>query len=147
MSMVSPANQYTSDAREQKCWDLYVESLRIGMPNASKAAREAGYEDATAKNIMVRDWFVDRLAKLRLSGMRAKAERNLDRMLDTGWENGKEGAIQPEVMRIVADVSKTVAKALGKDDWAERQELTGKGGKDLPTPILGNIMGDNAQKT
>lgn len=36
-----------------------------------------------------------------------------------------------------------------RDDFAQRQELTGKGGKDLPTPILNidtNVSSNNSDK-
>lgn len=132
------ANQHTPDPRQEKCWELYVDSIRKGVPNAAQAARDAGYEESSASLITVTSWFIDRLEKLRRKEMASKAERNLDRMLDTDWE--ASGEIKADVMRIVADVSKTVAKSLVKEVWSERVENTGAGGKDLfPVPIMTGV--------
>jgi hypothetical protein len=124
------ANGTTSDPREQTCWDNYVKGIAVGIENAYKAAIEAGYSEDHSRNITLQGWFNERLRKLKLKGMLQKSERNLDRALDVEWEND-EGKIQPDVMRIVVDVSKTVSKSLGKDDWSERNELTGKDGKPI----------------
>lgn len=130
MSNVSAANQHTPDDREQKCWDLYVQSMVNNVPNAKKAALAVGYSEEHADNITLQGWFKGRLEKLRRVGMQSKAERNLDKMLDTEWD--KDEKVQPEIMRIVADVSKTVVTRLGKDDgWAERQEHSGVNGGSI----------------
>lgn len=135
MSNVSPANQHTNDEREQKCWDLYLLSVAAGQPNAMQSAISAGYSEDHSRNITMQGWFKDRLDGLRRKGMKSKAERNLDKMLDTEWD--KDEKIQPEIMRIVADVSKTVATRLGKDDgWSERTEHTGADGKDLQVTVM-----------
>lgn len=56
----------------------------------------------------------------------AKAENNLEVLLDSEDE------------RVKADMTKFVAKTLGKDEgYTERTEMTGKDGKDLiPKPIM-----------
>lgn len=130
------ANGTTSDPREDVFWELYVKN---NLENAYKCALEAGYTESTATTITTREWFKERLQKLRRKDMLSKAERNLDKALDTVYLS-EEGKIQPEVMRIVMDVSKTVASTLGKEHYSTRTEQTGKDGKDLvPTPILGGI--------
>jgi hypothetical protein len=83
----------------------------------------------------MRDWFKERLGKLKRKDMYSKAERNLEKVLDTKYED-EEGKIATDIMRIVVDVSKTVVTTLGKDDYSSRQEHTGKDGKDLPAPII-----------
>lgn len=123
------ANQHTPDPRQDTCWEFYVDSIRRGVPNAYQSAKSAGYEEHSATDITATGWFQGRLEKLKLKGMRSKAERNLDRMLDTEWE--EKGEIKVDVMRVVADVSKTVAKSLGKEDWAERQEHSGVNGGSI----------------
>ena len=130
------ANQYTPDPRQDKCWEFYVESVRKGVPNAFQAAIDAGYEETSAKDITATGWFLERLEKLKLKGMRSKAERNLDKMLETKWTIGdNDDKVLPDVMRIVADVSKTVAKSLGKEDWSERVENTGANGAPLGSNV------------
>ena len=142
MSNVSAANQHTPDDREQKCWDLYVQSIANGTANGLQSALDAGYSEDHARNITMQGWFKERLEKLRYKGMASKAERNLDRMLDTDWE--ASGEIKADVMRIVADVSKTVAKSLVKEVWSERQEVTQADGKDFPVPILYAVQSNNS---
>jgi hypothetical protein len=124
------ANGTTSDPREQTCWDIYLRSITAGQENAYKSAIDAGYSEDHSRNITLQGWFKARLEKLRRIGMQSKAERNLDKMLDTEWD--KDEKVQPEIMRIVADVSKTVVTRLGKDDgWAERQEHSGVNGGSI----------------
>ena len=133
------ANDTTSDPREQQAWDFYVESVLEGRESAYKAAMDAGYEESSAKNITLRGWFKERKDELRRRGMPSKAERNLERMLDTEWEfvQGKTKVVNTEIMRVVADISKTVAKTLGKKyGWTERNELTGADGKDFTVTIV-----------
>ena len=129
------ANGTTSDPREQVMWDIYTANLLKGLDNAKKAAREAGYSEEHSDNITLQGWFKGRKDKLRRKEMLSKAERNLDKALDTPYEND-EGKIMPDVMRIVIDVSKTIASTLGKEDYSTRTEQTGADGKDLPTPII-----------
>jgi len=132
------ANGSTSDPREQTCWDIYIKG---GMNNGAQAAREAGYSEASALHITTRDWFIERLSSLRRKEMLSKAERNLSKALDTNYEND-EGKVMSDVMRIVVDVSKHMTETLGKNEgYSKRNELTGKDGADLPTPIL-NVFPD-----
>ena len=42
--------------------------------------------------------------------------------------------------RAVGDMSKFVKETLDKQNYSKRSELTGKDGKDLPTPILGSYV-------
>ena len=63
--------------------------------------------------------------------MLSKAERNLDKMLDMDVTDEK---VKPQLLSIKADVSKMVAKTLGKNDgYSERTEHTGKDGEKLVT--------------
>lgn len=132
MTVTNPngANNTTSDPREQKTWDFYVESITKGQVNGYESAIKAGYSEDHARNITMQGWFKERLSKLKRKEMYSKAERNLDKVLDVKYEND-EGKILPEVMRIVVDVSKTVVTTLGKDDYSTRQEIGGLNGKDL----------------
>lgn len=138
------ANGTTSDPREKIMWDFYVEGLAQGRENAKEAALKAGYEECTASQITVRSWFLERKDKLRRNEMLSKAERNLDKILDLDVTD-KE--IDSRLLSIKADVSKTVAKTLGKEVYSERSELTGKDGKDLlPKPILAYVLSDESNE-
>lgn len=130
------ANGTTSDPREQIMWDIYVSKLAKGIENAYESAIEAGYEEATAKQITVRSWFIERKAKLKRKDMLSKAEKVLDKTLDMITVNS-EGNENPALLRIQTDVAKTVVTTLGKDEgYSTRSELTGKDGE----PIAGNTI-------
>jgi hypothetical protein len=139
------ANGTQSDPREETCWKIYVENLAKGKENAYQAAIEAGYEECTAKQITVRSWFLERKAKLKRKEMLNKAERNLDKVLDLDeFENDK---INPQLLKIKTDVSTTIVKTLGKEEYSERSEHTGKDGKDLfPKPLLDNVRNNDSIK-
>jgi phage terminase small subunit len=131
MSINSASNQHTPDDREQKCWDLYVKSIAKGTPNAKASALKAGYSEPHADNITLQGWFKGRVDKLRRTEMLSKAERNLDKALDESYKD-EDGKIQSDVMRIVVDVSKTIATTLGKDEgYSSRSEITGKNGEAI----------------
>ena len=134
MSNVSAANQHTPDDREQKCWDLYVQSVVDNVPNAYKAAIDSGYSEDHARNITMQGWFKERLERLKRKGMGSKAERNLEKILDIDWE--KDGEVKVDILRVVADISHKTAKALIKEEWSERTELGGIDGKDLQINVI-----------
>lgn len=92
--------------------------------NALQSALKAGYsqeyaESITAKNL---DWLSENVGKYKR--MLEKAEIRLEASLDSEDE------------KIAQDTAKFIAKTIGKEIYSERQEHTGKDGKDLPTPII-----------
>ena len=105
------ANQYLLDPRQITCWEFYIDPKSETFGNATQSAIKAGYEEATANQITTFDWFIGKRRRL---NMLSKAERNLDKVLDTSYESKK--GIQADVMRIVVDVSKTIATTLGKNE-------------------------------
>lgn len=129
------ANQYTSDPREQIMWDIYVSNITKGIENAYQAAIEAGYSEDTAKNITLTGWYKERKDKLRRKEMLSKAEKVLDRTL-TLEPVDEKGEIKVDLLRVQTDVAKHVTNTPGKEEYSTRSELTGKDGKDLPTPII-----------
>jgi phage terminase small subunit len=128
MSDLLPSNQNTSDPREQLCWDFYLEKLSQGVTNAYQSAVEAGYSVSHAENITLQGWFKERLAKLKRKEMLSKAERNLDKILDFKMTDDEDKVNTP-VANLVATVSTTITKTLGKDEgYSDRTEHTGKNG-------------------
>lgn len=115
------ANQHTPDPREQLCWDFYVESINAGVPNALQSAIKAGYEKATAKQITVRSWFIERLGELERKEMLSKAEKKLAKTLTYNVEN-QDGEIKTDLLRIQTDVAKFVANTLGKNKYSTKGE-------------------------
>jgi hypothetical protein len=141
------ANGTTSDPREQTCWDFYVESITKGSANAYQSAIKAGYEEATAKQITVRRWFIERLEDLDRKEMLSLAEKVLMKTLkyktDCIDEEGNE-KIKSDVLRIQVDASKHLTSTLGKDKgYSTRNELTGANGQDL---IPDSILKEKADK-
>lgn len=138
------ANGTTSDPREQIMWDFYVESITVGMPNAYASAIKAGYEEASAKNITLRGWFKERLEDLERKDMLSKAEKKLAKTLTYEVEDA-EGKVKTDLLRIQTDVAKHLTSTLGKNKgYSTRSELTGKDGKELPTPILNGVFSNNS---
>lgn len=131
MSLVSSANQYTSDEREQKCWDFYVEELGKGISNCYAAAKKAGYSEDHSRNIMLQDWFKARLDKLKRREMLSKAEAKLEKALSYEVEviEGEKTIINVPLLTVQTNVAKHLTLTLGKDEgYATRTENTGKDG-------------------
>lgn len=79
------------------------------------------------------DNFQDILMTYRHERILRKAEANVEVLLESEDE------------RVMADMTKFSLETLGKDKgFSKRTELTGKDGKDLPTPILGNVQLNNS---
>lgn len=136
------ANQFVYDPRQKLFWELYNDLKSETFSNAYQSAMKAGYTEGYSAQITTQDWFLE---KMRRSGMLSKAEKVLDRTL-TFEPVDEKGEIKTDLLRIQTDVAKHITKTLGKEDYSERQEHTGKDGKDLPTPIiqLPNVQSDNS---
>lgn len=149
------ANGTTSDPREQIMWDIYVEGLAKGYDNAYEAAIKADYEESSAKNITLRGWFKERKEQLERQEMLSDAEKVLRKTLRynverTNKETG-ETEIKTDLLRIQADVAKTVVTTLGKDKgYSTRTEQTGKDGSQLvvlmPSEVINKINDNTAPK-
>lgn len=146
------ANGTTSDPREQKCWDFYVEGIAKGQVNAYEAGKKAGYSEDHSRNITMQGWFKGRIDSLERKEMLSLAEKVLMKTLKYKTEkidDKGEEIIKSDVLRIQVDASKHITSTLGKDKgYSSRSELTGKGGKDLPTPImnLNGLLSDNSNE-
>ena len=124
------ANGTTSDPREQVMWDFYVDSIRENRTNAYESAIKAGYEEATAKQITIRRWFIERLEDLERKDMLSKAEKKLAKTLTYDVEDKETGKVQTDLLRIQTDVAKHLTSTLGKNKgYSTRTEtdLTTKG--------------------
>lgn len=130
MSINSASNQHTPDDREQRCWDLYLKSILAGTPNATKAARDAGYSADHSRNITLQGWFKERLEDLQDREMLSKAEKKFQETLDYNPVD-EAGKIDAPLLRVQTDVSKFLAETLGKKKYSKRTELTGPEGELL----------------
>lgn len=126
------ANGTTSDPREQVMWDYYVDSIRENRTNAYESAIKAGYEEATAKQITIRRWFIERLEDLERKDMLSKAEKKLAKTLTYDVEDPDTGKVQTDLLRIQTDVAKHLTSTLGKNKGYSTKtetDLTSKGEK------------------
>lgn len=124
------SNGTTSDPREQIMWDIYVTNLSKGIDNAYEAAIQAKYSEDHSRNITMQGWFKERKEKLKRNDMLTKAERNLAKVLDFNMETD-EGKVNVPVAQLVTGVSTTIVKSLGKENYSDRVEHTGKDGGEF----------------
>lgn len=136
------ANQYLLDPRQKLCWDLYVNPKSATFGDAKNSALKAGYEETTADQITVAEWFLGKTRRMNLLG---KAEKVLEQMLDMPVEiieydkNGEEDeepqsylTTDPALVKIKQDTAKFVAERQGKDvGYSTRSEITGANGQNL----------------
>jgi hypothetical protein len=121
------------DDRQDVAWDNYIKSWRAGKPNAKQAGLDAGYAPNTALNLGNLAWFKKKKDKLRRSTMMSRAERNLSRILSMDYSKMKlkddgteEEVIDKDILRVVADISKTIVTTLGKDEgYSSKTEIKG----------------------
>lgn len=137
--------------RQALCWSYYVDPYSSTFSNATTSALRAGYSRNTSLDIQIQPWFVVKQRKL---GLLDKAERVLAKTMDMVTEKrvvycGEETEIVREdaaLLKIQQDSAKFVAETVGKADYSKRQEITGEGGKDLPTPILVGLLQGGMKK-
>lgn len=139
------ANGTTSDPREQVCWDFYIESITKGQVNAYESAIKAGYEEATAKQVTVRRWFIERLEELERKEMLSKAEKKLSRTLEYNVEDEK-GNIKTDLLRIQVDASKHLTSTLGRNKGYSTKTESDISVKELPQPIINVLRNDSIQE-
>lgn len=98
--------------------------------NALQSALKAGYKQEYAENItnLMPDWLSDSIGKKKRLLM--KAEKVLEATLDN-----------TEDKKLAQDTAKFIAKTVGKSDYSERTEVTGKDGEALVLNVI--KYGDN----
>jgi len=93
--------------------------------NALQSALKAGYKQEYAENItaLMPNWLSENIG--RRKRMLSKAEKKLDELIDS------------DDVRVSADVSKFIAKTIGKDEgYSDRTEHTGKNGESISINIV-----------
>lgn len=130
--------------RQIRFLKLYNDPKSPTFGNAYQSAKDAEYSEEYAQNLtgQMPDWLSENIR--RRKRMLMSAENNLEEALnmEAGVVANKDGELVEakniDVIKVKVDVSKFVAKTLGKDEgYSERTELTGKDGKELPAPIYG----------
>lgn len=129
------ANATQSDPREQLCWDLYVESINKGKTNAYAAAIKAGYTRSNAVQVTTREWFKERLQRLKRKDMFSKAENVLEKTLSYKTDiNGED--VQVDLLKVQVDAAKHLTSKLGKAAGYEGGESGGNIIFILPTELI-----------
>lgn len=76
----------------------------------------------------------DKIEVWRLESKLAKADRNIDQILELP-------VTEKDYTKVVADMSKFVKETLDKENYSKRSELTGKGGKDINQVLVKFVDG------
>jgi len=140
-------NQYKADPRQSLFLSYYIDTKSKTFSNALQSALKAGYSRETSESITssMPNWLSESLGK---NNRLVKAEKVLDKTLEYSTETDK--GVDTNLLRVQTDVAKFIAGTLGKDrGYSSRSEVTGKDGKDLPTPILQGVIDvhtDNSSK-
>lgn len=130
MSELVQANQYQTDPRQTAFLKAYLDPKSDTWSNAKQSALKVGYAPEYADNIMsiYPDWLSDAIGDTKLI---QKATRNLDMALDGLLDDPEKGG-KPLQLK----ATEITLRGLQKTKWSERQEVTGKDGKDLiPEPL------------
>lgn len=131
------ANQYHLDPRQKVCWSYYINPTSDTFMNGLQSALKAGYEATTANQITTSDWFIGKVRRL---DMLEKAEKVLHKTLDIDHIDPQTGKTITDVLRIKVDVGKHLTKTLGKEDYSERIETTGKDGDPLVPTVTADAL-------
>lgn len=131
------ANQYAIDPRQKMCWSYYIDPNSETFSNALQSAIKAGYTPEYANQITTSDWFIGKVRRL---NMLDKAERKLEKTLDYDVVDPQSGKVQTDLLRIQVDASKHLTKTLGKEEYSERIETTGKDGSPLISETNQNAL-------
>ena len=144
-------NQYTDpDPRQSLFLSYYLDPKSDTFSNALQSGLKAGYSQEYSENITscLPKWLSDSLGDMKLL---EKAEKVLNYTLEMDDTeavvvNGEEvdRKINPSLTKIKQDTAKFVAETVGKTKYSKRSEHTGPNGKELPTPILAYVRGNNS---
>lgn len=141
MNNPNGANQYVPDPRQSNFLANYLDINSETYSNALQSALRAGYSQEYAENITstMPVWLSESMGK---NKRLQKAEKILDRILELDALD-EAGNLDNQALKTQADIAKFIASTVGKKDYSTRSEVTGKDGKDLPTPIINVFRHDS----
>jgi len=117
-------------------WRLYLDPTSPTLMNAAASARAAGFPEEQANAVTQYKWFRRGTLKDRLL---ETAEKTLEDMLSLPKATikivkGEEVLVDdPAMVKIIQDTAKFITSTLGKRDYSQRNELTGKKGGAIET--------------
>jgi len=125
------------EARQKMAfWRLYLDPTSPTLMNAKQSAISAGFPEDQANAVTQYKWFKRGTMKDRLLEV---AEKTLEDMLTLPRTTvkivkGEEVLVDdPAMVKIIQDTAKYIASTLGKKDYSQRNELTGKKGGAIET--------------
>lgn len=126
------ANQYKIDPRQASFVAYYLDPKSETYSNCLQSALKAGYEQEYAENLLniMPKWLSE---SMDISGdmkRLRKAEKNLTEVQNIEIYN-EEGKLDANLIDKRTKVDMFIAERLNKEKYSTRQELSGKGGKDL----------------
>ena len=129
------AGKKNLDKRQLDFLAYYMNPKSPTFTNAYQSAIKAGFAKQYAESItsMELDWLSEAMGNQK---MVKKAEKNLDEFLGFGNKD-------KDKLKIKADISKFVAERLNKNKWSQRQEYTGKDGKEIVIQISKEVANKN----
>lgn len=152
------SNQWIADPRQQLFIAYYLDPKSSTFSNGLQSALRAGYSEEYSSVMLASmpDWLSEKLSNIKTSSLLAKAERNLDELLDLPSQVQAMGAFGPifsdkeknkplmvhatGLLKVKSDVTKFVAERVGKAKY-------GSDGEDKSNKVLIiNISGQSAQR-
>ena len=135
----NPRGRAGYEEKQELFWTIWLRLWREGRPSILAAGQAAGFSLNTSRNIGATQWFKDRKATLKRKSMFSRAEANIAKILSEEYktmqlqdDGSQKVFIDKDVMKVVADVSKTVVTHLGKDDgWSTKTEVQGNMGGNI----------------
>lgn len=116
--------------KQQAFLRYYTDPKSDTWSNYRQSALKAGYSEEYADNIssLMPNWLSENIGDTKLL---VKATKNLEMGLDGLLDDPEKGG-KP----IQAKLTEFTLKGLQKSKWSDRQEVTGKDGKDLIPEVL-----------
>jgi hypothetical protein len=109
--------------------EYYTDPKSETFGNCTQSGLRAGYSQEYSENLtyVMPLWLSESIESMQVL---KKAERNLNQVLDLDIVTD-EGKIDTNILGHRTKVDMFIAERLGKEKYSTRNELTGKGGKDL----------------
>lgn len=129
------ANQYMLDPRRLLFWQLYLDPSSETFSNALQTALKVGYEESSAAQITVTDWFLEKLRSMNLLN---KAEKVLEDALELKHFDSK-GKFHLDRLQTKLATAKFIASTKGKDEgYSTKSEVdvTSKGKRLAPAQVI-----------
>lgn len=125
---------------EMAFWGWYLDPTSPTLMNATQSAIKAGFPADKAHAVTQYQWFKRGTLKAEVF---SSAENVLKEMLNMSvlttkvLKDGTEVTTQdPALIKIKQDTAKFIASTLGKRDYSQRSEVTGKDGGAIETKVV-----------